>query len=421
MALTNTLKEQVDLPVWEWLRSCPVSAANTTTMTTSDGLNDKFLYVLFTATEFWRYCTISDTWQKLASPLMAPVTPCSIKYATYNGYRGRVISNINSTSFYAAGLNAGTLNGYKIRIISGQGIGQERTITSVSEPEILDQGINTGATQTSVADTAKAWTANQYVNHQVRVILGTGASGIRKILYNNNNTLTWTDTNWGNAENRYFCPAPVLAANSSVYQIERSIFTIDTAWDVSPDSTSKFVILSGSVWLMAAHATTPFMTLQLYDVASDTWYQKTATTSVMGVTAAIATDISIERAGEVMGMFVSGNAHASTAHTYNTFAASATTSLSGNPLVPSRWDSFKLKIVAGPGIGQSRSIITTTSSGFTVNRAWEIMPTSASTYAVYGDSDKIFLAGLYDYSTINSNGLNPYHLNQLLIVYSMKF
>lgn len=36
-------------------------------------------------------------------------------------------------------------------------------------------------------------------------------------------------------------------------------------------------------------------------------------------------------------------------------------------------------------------------------------------------SDKIYLAGLYDYSTINSNGLNPYHLNQLLIVYSMKF
>jgi hypothetical protein len=36
-------------------------------------------------------------------------------------------------------------------------------------------------------------------------------------------------------------------------------------------------------------------------------------------------------------------------------------------------------------------------------------------------SDKIFLAGLYDYSTIKSNGLNPYHLNQLLIVYSMKF
>jgi hypothetical protein len=36
-------------------------------------------------------------------------------------------------------------------------------------------------------------------------------------------------------------------------------------------------------------------------------------------------------------------------------------------------------------------------------------------------SDKIFLAGLYDYSSIKSNGLNPYHLNQLLIVYSMKF
>jgi hypothetical protein len=384
MTVTSKLKKQVDLPVWEWLRFSPVTGVVTSTMTTSDGMGDRFLYVLHSSTNFWRYDTWSDSWQQLANPAVAIATVDSLRYSTYNGYRGRVISNTDSTHFTASGLFGNVLDGYKIRINGGTGLGQERTITNVAEPVVADSGIATATTNTlQLQDTTKAWTINQWVGYQIRITLGTGATQVRKILYNNATTIVWADTNWGAIEPRYYCPmvtAPVAAA--SFYSIESSTFTIDQAWTTNPDNTSKFVVLSGGIWCVSSQAGAPYYNIQFYDIAADTWYTKTGAGGIFAATALV-TESSLERTGEVAGIYTSGT----------TASGTNLTVVSNEALTANRWNNYAVKITGGTGIGQVRIIVSNDATTFTVTRRFDINPDNTSTYSVMGDTDKIYFVG----------------------------
>ena len=58
-------------------------------------------------------------------------------------------------------------------------------------------GTATSATATTLVNTPKTWTVNQWTNYQVRIVSGTGAGQIRAIASNTANTLTvatWTTT-----------------------------------------------------------------------------------------------------------------------------------------------------------------------------------------------------------------------------------
>lgn len=65
MALTNNNKPIVDRPMWEQLTSAPANSAAGSAFCDD---NERFAYILFSATSFWRYDTWADTWQQLASP-----------------------------------------------------------------------------------------------------------------------------------------------------------------------------------------------------------------------------------------------------------------------------------------------------------------------------------------------------------------
>ena len=137
----------MDLPVWEWLRFSPsaptggLSCAAAPEPSNSTSLSARYIYYLINATNFWRYDTISDTYEQLASPPQAPATASSMRfYSANNGYFNRVISATSTT--VTTGLPfGGSAVGYKIRIVSGRGAGQERIITSVSDPIVADYEI----------------------------------------------------------------------------------------------------------------------------------------------------------------------------------------------------------------------------------------------------------------------------------------
>ena len=210
MALSsNQLRKQVDLPVWEWLRTAPVAAtAGLSCSCSADNSNfnqisGRFLYYLINATNFWRYDTIADSWEQLATPVVAPATATSMRFSGAMGYYNRVISATSTT--ITSGVPFGGLGvGFKIRIVSGTGAGQERIITSISDPIVADSGnVTTGAT-TSITDTSKNWfltytgtsgNVNGYAGFVVRTFYGTGLGQARKILYNSNQVLTVGDNN----------------------------------------------------------------------------------------------------------------------------------------------------------------------------------------------------------------------------------
>ena len=94
MAITNTLKTQIDLPVWEWMRLAPTASAAPSTMTTQEDGSNRYIYYL-TGSTFYRYDTYADSWQELATPPTAPATGSSMEYAPQ---RGRGVTVLASTS-----------------------------------------------------------------------------------------------------------------------------------------------------------------------------------------------------------------------------------------------------------------------------------------------------------------------------------
>ena len=84
--LTSSLKNQVDLPVWEWVRFAPVVTAAGTSTCSDESSGGRFSYYFASLTSFYRYDTYTDAWQQLASPTLATaLTISNMRYTVYGG------------------------------------------------------------------------------------------------------------------------------------------------------------------------------------------------------------------------------------------------------------------------------------------------------------------------------------------------
>lgn len=116
--------------------------------------------------------------------------------STYNLYTGRVwilgAGTLAAGSFkywdYATQTWSGNLT------ITGLPASVGTDATLVAPNSIISTasftGTATGGTATTLVNSAKTWTVNQFANWQVRIIAGTGAGGIRLITSNTATTLT---------------------------------------------------------------------------------------------------------------------------------------------------------------------------------------------------------------------------------------
>lgn len=388
MAVTVNLKKQVDLPVWEWMRFAPATTSATSSMCTGNSGDLRFIYYL--AATFWRYDTWTDGWQQLATPPTAAVTAGHLRLSEFGGYRGNCLGATADT-ITIAGLEQDVFKDIKIRIMSGTGAGQERTITGTTDNYIWDNGVVTAVSANSITDSTKRWKMNEHIGKQVRLLYGTGVSQVRKVLFNDANTLYFYDANyqqlepWNNTPLSATAPyaLPVItAALQATYQIETLVATVTPSWTVQPDLTSSYVMLTGGIWLFSSVATAPWSSFQYYDIASDTWTPKTALGGQ--VIAAFGTDFTIERTGESGGSFDTGTA---------TGAAARTLTASAKTWAIDRYTNYQIRITGGTGIGQRRRIVGNTASTIYVDIPWTVTPSTDSTFSIMGDTDKIYLAG----------------------------
>lgn len=391
MALQNLLKPQVDQPVFEWLRFAPAATSATSALASSDD-KARFMYYIV-GQAMWRYDTYSDSWQECAPPNIAPVTTVALKYSKYSGYRGHTIS-ATSTTITIAGFSkySNITDNLKIRIVAGTGAGQERTITTVAPSVIADFGLLTTASATQITDSTKKWRVNQWDGYQCRLTYSTGQSQIRRVLYNDTNTLYFSDANFQASDsfnNTGFSSvspfaAPIATAGSQTnFVIESTTMTVDSPWTVTPDGSSIYLVMGGGLWLFSSQSGSPFSSMQFYDMITDTWQTKTALGTL--VVAGFGTDFAMDRTGEVSGAFITSTA--ATSATAKTLVNSLAT------MEVDRWANHQLRIVGGTGIGQRRRIVGNTATTFYVENKWDVTPDSSSTYEVYGDTDKIWLVG----------------------------
>ena len=429
MALTNNLKPILDQPVWEWARFSPVASTPTSALCTSEDGDSRYIYYLV-GTTFYRYDAITDTYLQLASFPVGTVTTVAMRYSKYSGNRGRVLSQVSSTKLQIPYVGGGSmLTGDNIVIRYGAGAGQERTITSV-DPEVThDSGLVTGASGAFITDTTKKWKPNQWVGYNCRVTYSTGVQLQRTILYNTVDTIWFQDNNYQPYEpfdNFGFSTTPSSTGGSqSSFIITSQNVNLNSPLTTPTDSTSRFIIQTGTIWLLSASSTSPFFMWYMYDIANDTWMQKTSNAGLFS--AAIGTDFSIERTGALGGAYVTGTATAGAARTL-------TDSLKSMAI--DEYVNYQIRITGGLGAGQRQRIIANGTDYFEVAKKWATNPDATSTYSVVADTDTIFFAGngnssmlkysveadlwsqgnIYDYNitnniTVQRNGTLPFGIN----------
>lgn len=404
MPVTNANKKVVDLPFFEVMNFSPTASAAAGGFTTAEDGSSRSIYYLSGST-FYRYDIYADTYQLLSSVPTAPVTVGTMRYTRHRGYHGRVIA-ATSSSISIGGLRSGILSGYELEILSGTGAGQKRTITIDSET-IHDSGVLSSTSISSfvsgITDSGKKWRINQWAGYTVGITYSNAATSYRRILYNDQTTLYVSDTNllphdpWGaSPASSVALAVSTSSGTNSHYIICSQTYTLNSNWTVTPDNTSYFTVRTGGIYLLSALTSTPFFSLQYYDVANDVWYAKTVPQSL--VLTSLSTDFSIDRPN------ASGAAHLSTTGTIS--GSSRTLVDAGLSLSNDRYANYRIRITGGTGMGQNRRIVGNTATTFTVAKPWVINPDSTSTYEVWPDYDRVWLAGgaasaMYAYSPEN--------------------
>jgi hypothetical protein len=381
MAFTSQLKQQLDLPVWQITAPSIAVSSALSSSTNPDNprlevKTGRYIYYLNSATQFLKYDTISNGWSQLATPATAPLSYSSMKFAYSAGFQNSVISATSTT--ITAGVPNSAL-GYTVKIVSGTGAGQQRVITEIGTPVIADFGSATAGTLNNITNTNKAYSINQYVGYLLRTVGGAGQFQTRKILYNSATVLTIADPN-KYAEN-LLCNSPYVAnapyavpTAGTMYQIESNTFTVDDAWDVTPDATSVFKIFSGGIWLVSSAAAAPFYTVQYYDILSNQWYLRNATGGL--VLTAVSTEVAIERTGESASMWIKSVATG----THSTTTLQDTNQEWGT----NQWAGYYIRIFSGGGKNQLAKIASNNIDTLTFTAPLSVAPTNTSQYIITG-------------------------------------
>ncbi len=389
MAYSNNIKKAHDTPFW-----VPTNQLKTATSALASSASDKsstggrYIYYC-TGALFYRYDTWNDIHTKLASPIITPTVGTSCKYSPDIGYCGNSLA-AGLSSITIPGLNSDALVGLELEITSGNGYGQRRTIVSADPVVMLESGFVTGASVNYLQDITKKWEINQWIGCQVRVVYGTGTTQVRKVLYNDTNTIYLYDPTyqqlevWNNNPFSTVAPyaAPVPTAGSqATFYIEQSTVYINTPWTNIPDDSSSFVIKGGGVFMFSSLATAPFGSLQYYDCLSDTWTPKT---SIGGnIPALFGTDMALEIAAREVP-YLSGAV--TTAGTRTLFNSAANFDVDA-------WVNYNVIIRSGTGLGQSNRIVACSGNYIEIERPWITVPDATSIYDVSGDKYLLSLVG----------------------------
>ncbi len=394
-SLVNTLRKQVDLPIWEWLRFAPIASAVPSASCAANNsqynlVHGRYVYFMITAANFWRYDTWTDTYEQLQTPPIAPATWCDIEMAQGQMIEGFSLGSTTNTITIPA-YSSQALQGYDIKIIGGTGAGQRRIISSVAEPTIADFGTATATANAlggiTITDSTKAWNVNEWAGYQVRILAGSGVGQVRRILYNSATVLTISDSTMS-AQNVWTIPniySPAIsftAGSQSIYAIESSVCTVDSNWLVQPDNTSQYRVESGMILCASSAATTPFYTMQYYDIIGDCWYIKTAQTLLSSI---VGTDGTIDSADFAAAVWTRGTS--TTTGTVTTLTDS-TKSWSTNSLA-----GYYVYFCGGTGEGQISKITSNTNEVLTF-AAVTTAPDSTTDYLIEG----------YDCGTVTTGG-----------------
>ena len=172
-----------------------------------------------------------------------------------------------------------------------------------------------------------------------------------------------------------------------------AVVTFTDAEVTAFDATSQYR-LKTPVWYVVSAGTLAAGSFRKYDFATNTWTSLTIT----GLAATLGTD----------GKLVSTPAWLDSG--FNSFATGTATAGGASTLTNSaktwatnQWTNSQIRISAGTGLGQIRTISSNTATVITVSSAWTTTPDATSVYSIEGNDDFLYYLGnnavaLYRYS-----------------------
>lgn len=172
------------------------------------------------------------------------------------------------------------------------------------------------------------------------------------------------------------------------------IITVDSAFGTAITASSTYRLLTPRYYILGA-GTLAAGSFRVYDFALNTW----TTLSNTNLPATVGTD------GKLIGtpsfgdnginvIFASGTA---------TAGGASTLTNSAKNWAANQWTNYQIRITAGIGAGQIRTIASNTANVVTVSAAWTTQPDATSQYVIEGNDDFLYFMGnnavtLYRYS-----------------------
>jgi hypothetical protein len=165
--------------------------------------------------------------------------------------------------------------------------------------------------------------------------------------------------------------------------------TLDSAVTTAVLSSHTFRLTTGRFFVLNA-GTIAAGSFRIFDVATLSWSSPTTT----GLPASIGTDGRLVCAYNYNEAQATGTATAGAATTLTNSAKTWTTN---------QWTNYQVRITAGTGLGQTRTIASNTGTVLTVSAAWTTNPDATSKYEIEANEDWIYYLGngsvtMYRYS-----------------------
>ncbi len=173
-----------------------------------------------------------------------------------------------------------------------------------------------------------------------------------------------------------------------------TILTFESALPNSVQSGDTFKINSGTYYVFNAYSTLASGVFKSYDSIADV----VTTLSNTNLPASWGTDGRLVATPSYAGPYATGTATGATANSLTNSSKTWTTN---------QWTNSQIRITAGTGVGQVRTISSNTATAITVSTNWTITPDTSSIYAIEANDDFLYLLGnndvaMYKY-TISTN------------------
>lgn len=374
MGISNTLRKILDRKMWEPVAPCPI-ASSTGSYIASSSLHDQFQFYMGTITTPYMYDPNEDSWIALPNPSYGTGATGPGMCGDHHPYGPSGTATAGSTTSLTTNLTIpGSLAGYTIRITGGPGAGDERVIAYNTV------GANAVITPTDPFSAAIT-SSSTYIIMSGRwyAFLGTTASTMK---YYDVATNTWVACSTTGIPATFLTDAKIRFTSFRDARFDK--FTPSS-------STSTTITRATASW------TTDMWKGQQVRVVTGTGagqyrYVTGNTPTVLTVDASFSPALDSTSVVIIEG-FSAGKASSATSttlvHTGKTWAAS-------------QWINFQVRIVAGLGAGQIRTITANTTDTLTV-AAWTTTPDSTSRFIIEGNDDHAYLAGnaavaMYRYS-----------------------